>query len=157
MKYKSVLIDQIKACYKDKSWISPLKEILIDISAMEATWKNESNQSIWSLVNHLIFWNEKWLERFNVEQVELDNTINNDDTFYVNPNAINDEKWKETINKLETVFNNWIKVLEECDDSKLDTEIPTYFNAPWWGVVSNLCIHNAFHIGQIVLIKNRLE
>ncbi|WP_410769436.1 DinB family protein [Fontibacillus sp. BL9] len=157
MNNKSVLIDQIKACYNDKSWFIPLQEILIDISAIEAAKKNESNQSIWSIVNHLIFWNEKWLERFNVEQVELNNTLNNDDTFYVNPNTINDEEWKETLNKLETVFNSWIEVLEESEESKLNIEIPTYYNAPWWGVVSNLCIHNAYHIGQIMLIKKQIR
>lgn len=157
MSYKSILIDQLNACYNDKSWFIPLHEILIDLDATQAAWENESEQSIWSIVNHLIYWNEKWLERYNDEQVELDSSINNDDTFYLNRDAINDVEWKNTLQRLETVFHSWNRALEESDDLKLTKEIPTYFHAPWWGVVSNLCIHNAYHIGQIMLLKKQLR
>ncbi|MET3846449.1 DinB family protein [Paenibacillus sp. OAE614] len=156
MSYRSILIDQLNACYNDKSWFIPLHEILKDLNATQAAWENESNQSIWSIVNHLIFWNEKWLERYNVEQFELESSINNDDTFYVNPHTINDFEWKKTLQRLETVFESWNRALEESEDHKLIKEIPSYFNAPWWGVVSNLCIHNAYHIGQIMLLKKQL-
>ncbi|MNW60756.1 DinB superfamily protein [compost metagenome] len=157
MDYKSILLDQLNACYRDKSWFIPLHEILIDLNATQAAWETESNQSIWSLVNHLIFWNEKWLERYNTEQFDLKSSINNGDTFYVNPHSINDLEWKKTLQRLETVFYNWNRVLEESTDLKLISEIPSYFNAPWWGVVSNLCIHNAYHIGQIMLLKKQLQ
>lgn len=155
MNYKSILIDQINACYNDKSWFIPLQKILIDVNAEQAALENEGKQSMWSIVNHLIFWNEKWLERFNAEQFELNSTLNNDDTFYVNPNAINDVEWKRTLHRLEIVFRSWSKLIEECEYSKLNSEIPLYFNAPWWGVISNLCIHNAYHIGQIMLLKKQ--
>ncbi|TJY43853.1 DinB family protein [Cohnella pontilimi] len=156
MNYKSILLDQLNACYNDKSWFIPLQEILIDLNAAQAAWENESKQSIWSIVNHLNFWNEKWLERYNLEQFESKSSINNDDTFYVNPHSINDIEWKKTLQRLETVFKSWNRALEESEDHKLITEIPSYFNAPWWGVVSNLCIHNAYHIGQIMLLKKQL-
>lgn len=156
MSYKSILIDQLNACYNDKSWFIPLHEILKDLNATEAAWENGSKQSIWSIVNHLIFWNEKWLERYYVEQFELESSINNDDTFYVNPHTINELEWKKTLQRLETVFNSWNRALEESEDLKLIKEIPSYFNAAWWGVISNLCIHNAYHIGQIMLLKKQL-
>ncbi|MFD2699579.1 DinB family protein [Paenibacillus shunpengii] len=156
MSYKSILLDQLNACYNDKSWFIPLHEILIDLNAAQAAWETESKQSIWSIVNHLIFWNEKWLERYNAGQFELDSTINNEDTFYVNPHSINDLEWKKTLQRLETVFIYWNRVIEESSDAKLISVIPSYYNAPWWGVVSNLCIHNAYHIGQIMLLKKQL-
>ncbi|UUZ95080.1 DinB family protein [Paenibacillus sp. P25] len=157
MNYKSILIDQLTACYNDKSWFIPLQETLIDVTAVQAALENESKQSIWKIVNHLIFWNEKWLERFNVEQFELNNTIDNNDTFYINPNDINDFEWRRTLIRLEVVFRRWKESLEECEDSKLISLIPSYFNSPWWGVVSNLCIHNAYHIGQIMLLKKQIQ
>jgi uncharacterized damage-inducible protein DinB len=157
MTIKSILIDQITACYNDKSWFIPLEEILVDLTAEQAACENESKQTIWSIVNHLIFWNEKWLERFNSGQFEINSKINNDETFYINPVDINELEWKGTLFRVEKVFNSWRMALEECNDSKLTTEIPGYYNAPWWGVVSNLCIHNAYHIGQIMLLKKQIR
>jgi uncharacterized damage-inducible protein DinB len=153
--YKSILIDQMTACYNDKSWFLPLKEILAELTAEQAAAENECKQSIWKIVNHLHFWNEKWLERFKLEVIESAHS-DNEETFYLNPHGINDYEWGETVNKLEAVYESWIKELQDCEDSKLMITIPTYFNAPWWGVVSNLCTHNAYHIGQIMLLKKQM-
>ncbi|MCM3127559.1 DinB family protein [Paenibacillus provencensis] len=156
MNYKSILLDQLNACYNDKSWFIPLHEILIDLNGAQAAWETESKSSIWSIVNHLIFWNEKWLERYNAGHFELESSLNNDDTFYVDPHSIDDLEWKKTLQRLENVFYRWNRALEESTDSKLISVIPSYYNAPWWGVVSNLSIHNAYHIGQIMLLKKQL-
>lgn len=87
---------------------------------------------------------------------ELESSLNNDDTFYVDPHSIDDLEWKKTLQRLENVFYRWNRALEESTDSKLISVIPSYYNAPWWGVVSNLSIHNAYHIGQIMLLKKQL-
>ncbi|KQY84154.1 hypothetical protein ASD24_10245 [Paenibacillus sp. Root52] len=157
MSYKSILIDQLTACYNDKSWFLPLAEILDDLTAEEAVIKNDNEQSIWSIVNHLIFWNEKWLERFKAGEFRLDHNIDNDETFAVAQDQLNEIGWTETLNRLENVFVNWKVVLEETEDSKLTKQLPEYFNAPWWGVVSNLSIHNAYHVGQIMLLKKQIR
>jgi len=157
MSYKSILIDQLTACYNDKSWFVPLAEILDDLTAEEAVIKNDNEQSIWSIVNHLIFWNEKWLERFKAGEFRLDHNIDNDETFAVAQDQLNEIGWTETLNKLEKVFVNWRVVLEETEESKLTKQLPEYFDAPWWGVVSNLSIHNAYHVGQIMLLKKQIR
>lgn len=157
MTYKSILIDQLNACYNDKSWFIPLADILADLTVKEAITMNEDKQTIWSIVNHLIYWNEKWLESFKAGEIVLSNTINNDETFSLTPDQMNDFGWKKTLNRLENVFINWITFLEGTDESKLTKQLPEYFNAPWWGVVSNLSIHNAYHIGQIMLLKKQIR
>lgn len=157
MSYKSILIDQLTACYNDKSWFIPLAEILDDLTAEEAVIKNDNEESIWSLVNHLIFWNEKWLDRFKAREFNLDHNIDNDETFTVAQDQLNEAGWTETLNKLENVFVNWKVVLEETEESKLTKQLPEYFDAPWWGVVSNLSIHNAYHVGQIMLLKKQIR
>ncbi|UUZ78812.1 hypothetical protein LJK88_26400 [Paenibacillus sp. P26] len=43
MNYKSILIDQLTACYNDKSWFIPLQETLIDVTAVQARWKMKAN------------------------------------------------------------------------------------------------------------------
>ncbi|WP_128100883.1 DinB family protein [Paenibacillus sp. DCT19] len=157
MSYKSILIDQLTACYNDKSWFIPLAEILDDLAAEEAVIKNDNEQSIWSIVNHLIFWNEKWLERFKAGEFRLEHNIDNDETFAVVQDQLNEIGWTETLNRLENVFVSWRVVLEETEESKLTKQLPEYFDAPWWGVVSNLSIHNAYHVGQIMLLKKQIR
>ncbi|MEY8744384.1 DinB family protein [Paenibacillus tundrae] len=157
MSYKSILIDQLTACYNDKSWFVPLAEILEDLTAEEAVIKNDNGQSIWSIVNHLIFWNEKWLERFKAGEFILNNNIDNDETFAVAQDQLNEAGWTETLDRLENVLVSWRVVLEETEESKLTKQLPEYFDAPWWGVVSNLSIHNAYHVGQIMLLKKQIR
>lgn len=157
MTYKSILIDQLTACYNDKSWFLPLADILEDLTVAEAVTENDNKQTIWSIVNHLIYWNETWLERFKEGEFILNNAINNDETFSLTQDQLNEVGWKETLNRLENVFSNWRVILEETDESKLTKQLPEYFNAPWWGVVSNLSIHNAYHIGQIMLLKKQIR
>jgi len=157
MTYKSILIDQLTACYNDKSWFIPLADILEDVTLEEALTEDENKQTIWSIVNHLIYWNELWLERFKAGEFMLNNAINNDETFALTQDQLNGLGWKETLNRLENVFSNWRVILEETDESKLTKQLPEYFNAPWWGVVSNLSIHNAYHVGQIMLLKKQIR
>ncbi|MBB6022256.1 hypothetical protein HNR77_003353 [Paenibacillus sp. JGP012] len=157
MSYKSILIDQLTACYNDQSWFLSLEDILKDVTAEEAATGNNNKQTIWSIVNHLIFWNEKWLGRFKAGEFVLNHEINNDETFSLDPDQLTDSGWKETLSRLEHVFSDWRIVLEETDEMKLTKQLPEYFNAPWWGVVSNLSIHNAYHIGQIMLLKKQIR
>ncbi|WP_434751566.1 DinB family protein [Paenibacillus amylolyticus] len=158
MSYKAILLDQLNACYDDPSWFTPLHDILVDLTVEEAAYvQSEQGHSIWGIVNHLIFWNQKWLERYISEHIEGNYSAQNDATFVVDPSEINDLQWRETLHKLETVFRDWNKALEESDENKLIQPIPSFFNAPWWRVVSNLCTHNAYHIGQIMLLKKTMR
>lgn len=84
-------------------------------------------------------------------------SVNNEDTFEIDPSNLNDVEWGKTLHRLKTVFGDWNRALEDSEEHKLTREIPSYFNAPWWGVVSNLCIHNAYHIGQIILLKKSMK
>jgi hypothetical protein len=155
---KEILLDQLAACHDDESWFKPSTTILSDLSADEAIWKAEDSQhSIWALVNHLIFWNEMWLNRFKDDLIEENSKITNDETFEVDQLQLNEESWNETIRRLSDSFVNWRDAVRNCEHSKLEKRISSYFNAQWWGVISNLCIHNAYHIGQMMLLKKVIK
>ncbi|MEC0126579.1 DinB family protein [Paenibacillus pabuli] len=156
MSTKLVLLDQLAACYHDKSWFMPLDEMLRDVTAAQALWLNDEGQSIWRLVNHLTFWNETWLDRFLKGEVGSGINMSNDETFIVNPSQVSEEDWQKSIAHVSATFSRWIQAVEDSDDAKLGTTIPSYFNAPWWNVISNLCIHNAYHIGQIMMLRKKV-
>ncbi|MCC3377109.1 DinB family protein [Cohnella sp. REN36] len=155
---KEVLLDQLAACHDDESWFKSSKTILDDLSVAEANWKTEGNPySIWEIVNHLIFWNELWLKRFIEDDAFEKSNVNNDETFKMSDTKATEESWHETIQRLSNGFSEWRDRIAQCEVAKLEKRIPSYFNAPWWGVVSNLCIHNAYHIGQMMLLKKLVE
>jgi hypothetical protein len=155
---KEVLLDQLAACHDDESWFKPSKTILDDLSVDEAIWKAaDDRHSIWALANHLIFWNEMWLNRFKDDLIEENSKITNDETFEVDQLQLNEESWNETIRRLSDSFKNWRDAVRNCEHSKLEKSIPSYFNAQWWGVISNLCIHNAYHTGQMMLLKKVIK
>ncbi|WP_256256263.1 DinB family protein [Paenibacillus sp. BC26] len=155
---REVLLDQLAACHNDESWFKSSKTILEDISVAEAIRKTEGNSSsIWEIANHLIFWNEMWLRRFINNDVIEENKIGNDETFELDHTNINEKGWNETIQRLQNGFIEWRDMISNCEESKLESRIPSYFNAQWWGVISNLCIHNAYHIGQMMLLKKQVK
>lgn len=155
---KEVLLDQLAACHDDESWFKSSKTILDDISVAEAIWKTEGNPySIWEIANHLIYWNELWLRRFINDDMNDKSNMNNDETFELNHMKMNEESWHETIQRLSNGFSEWRDIITNCEVLKLERIIPSYFNAHWWGVISNLCIHNAYHIGQMMLLKKLVK
>ncbi len=59
---KDVISEQFDACYDENTWFVALKPALDGVTAEHATWKPAGvDNSIWEEVNHLIFWNERWL------------------------------------------------------------------------------------------------
>jgi hypothetical protein len=151
---KEVLLDQIAACHNDESWFKSSTAILNDVSVDEAVWKVEDYpHSICEIANHLIYWNEMWLNRYINADLFKNGNENNDETFELDLQMQDEASWNETIQKLSNGFVQWRETITNCDDSKLGERIPSYFNAQWWGVISNLCTHNAYHIGQMMLLK----
>nr|WP_245363801.1 DinB family protein [Cohnella thailandensis] len=142
------------ACHDEESWFKSSKTILDDLSVAEAVWKTEGHpHSIWEIANHLIYWNEMWLSRFINEDMIESRKINNEETFELDRLKLTEESWRTTIRQLSNGFAEWRDIIANCEVSKLERRIPSYFNAPWWNVVSNLCIHNAYHIGQMMFLK----
>ncbi|SDX46133.1 DinB family protein [Paenibacillus sp. CF384] len=153
---RDVLLDQLAACHNDESWFKSSTTILDDISVADATRKTSGHSSsIWEIVNHLIYWNEMWLRRFVNDEVIEKHTIENDETFKMDYTKIDEAGWNEARERLNQSFLEWRDTIRNCEESKLERRIPSYFNAQWWGVISNLCIHNAYHIGQLMVLKKQ--
>ncbi|MGC5324298.1 DinB family protein [Brevibacillus sp. SYSU BS000544] len=153
---KDVLLDQLAACQNDPSWFPTIEEALAGLTAEQAAWSENEATSIWQIVHHLTFWNYRWLRRFKEGKDAFDK-VDNEMTFSVSGTEITEDEWQLTVDKLNRSFADWRETLAACDESKLDEPIPTFApEARWWGAISNLCTHNAYHIGQIVLMKKRL-
>ncbi|MEP6850534.1 MAG: DinB family protein [Acidobacteriota bacterium] len=145
---REVLLEQFTACYDENNWFVSLKSVLDGVTADQAAWKPANvENSIWESVNHIIFWNERWLQRFRGELNEPQD-VENKSTF-----RSNDIDWQATIARMNSVMNEWREKLGLIDDEKLDSPVNEQYQAPWRSPLAQQNIHNAYHIGQILLLR----
>jgi uncharacterized damage-inducible protein DinB len=137
---KSVLLDQLRSTHDKENWFVPVSTALEGLTAEQAAWSDGSgNHSVGQLANHLLFWNERQLQKFKGKQSTPFNG-NNDETF----NAFTKEQWAETIKNLHNVLSDLEKMVENADEASLKS---------WAEIVANISAHNAYHTGQIIYVR----
>ncbi len=148
---KQYLLDQLKTTYNEKGWLVPLIISVENLSAEKAALKDETgNHSVWGIVDHMIFWNERWLTRLkdgNPGKVETDNSA----TFEIS--APDETAWSEAVKKLSGILAEVISIVESSDDKFLSAEAFPGYGASWYEMFAQFNLHNAYHIGQIVQLR----
>ncbi len=145
---KDLLLEQLTACYDEDTWFVSVKNAVAGLSGEQAAWKPDgADNSIWEEVNHLIFWNERWLRRYRgeltyPEDIENTGTFKSDET-----------DWQKTLENLYAVMDQWRETLNEIIDETLASPVNDQYQAPWRSPLAQQNIHNAYHIGQIVLLR----
>lgn len=152
MTQKEILLEQIASCRNQKNWFVPVSDAVAGLNAKQASKHDEStNHSVWQVVNHLIFWNERWLNRFKgITPPKLEG-----DTGATFSEDEGDQMWKLSVNKLDKVLSEWEKELKIAEETKLQNEALKDFGDSWYAVLSQITIHNAYHIGQIVTLRKQ--
>lgn len=153
MTQKEILLEQMAACRNQKAWFVPLSDALTGLSPQQAAWRDGSeNHSIWQLVNHLIFWNERWLMRFKgVTPPKMEGEISA--TFGTETGAV--DEWEAIVKRLDEVLAELENELSNTDEEKLGQEAFKDAGDSWSAFLAQLTIHNAYHIGQIVYTRKR--
>ncbi len=137
---KSVLSAQLKTTHDKEDWFVPISKALEGVTAEQAVWKDGSgNHSIGQLANHILFWNERQLQKFKGEK-ETPFNGNNEETF----NSFDKATWIQTVKKLDAVLTELEKIVENADESFLKS---------WAETISNISTHNAYHTGQIIFVR----
>ena len=143
-----VLIEQHTACYDADGWFVCLRTALHGVTAEQAGWKPAGvDNSIHETVNHLIFWNERWLQRYRGE-LNKPEDVENKGTF-----KSDEADWQRTLVKLWSLMDEWRDKLAVITDEKLTQFVNAEYQAPWTSPLAHQNIHNAYHIGQIVLLR----
>jgi hypothetical protein len=148
MTTKELLLKQMAACHDEENWFVPITKALAGLTAEQAAWRDGSmNNSIWQNVNHLSFWNERFINRFldiPMEKFEGDN----DTTFRTGKENGSEEDWISAKERLLGILSRWKTVVTEADDEKFLRSKPP--SGIWYEVIGNISMHTAYHIGQIV-------
>ena len=137
---KSILLEQLRSTHNKAEWFVPANTAVEGLTAEQASWTDgKGNHSVGQLVNHLIFWDRRSLQKFNGEPEEKFSG-NNDETF----NNFDAKKWDAAVKQLDEVMTEWEKAVEAADESKLKD---------WYSEIAHIGTHNAYHIGQIIYVR----
>ncbi|MFI8685982.1 DinB family protein [Rossellomorea sp. NPDC077527] len=147
-----IYVEQLDMHFHENEWFASLDQALDGVNAAEAAWTSSGfSNSIWQIVNHLIFWNEDVIHRMNGTE-NPHKAEDNEETFG-NPGDPEDEMgWAQTVKRLNEVMNHLKTVIADLDDEKL--KAPYAANrSSLERLLSNIMMHDTYHIGQIVLLR----
>jgi uncharacterized damage-inducible protein DinB len=151
MTTKELLIKEFSASFDEENWFIPLTRAIDGLSAEEAAWKDgSSNHSVWQLVNHIYFWNERYFHRF--KDTPLPSIkITNDETF----DHTNESDWKVATERLISLMNEWRQLMQKSPESKFDEECIHGKPEPWASVIAQINLHTSYHVGQILYVRRQ--
>jgi len=130
--------------YKYDDWVHPLAEVLDGVTAQRALERaRPDSKGIWDIVLHLALWNENIVNR-----VESGTKVRPAEADWPKPPSEADEAaWKSAQNRLWVSLDSVRKMLET-------TSMEAIRQSPYG--LADLLVrfsHNAYHIGQIVKIR----
>ena len=152
MTTKEFLLDQFSYTYDTDGWFVALKNTFKDLSAENAAWKPDGvDNSIWGIVQHLNFYNERFLRKFKGETVEELN-IENSETF-AGAADVSEEAWAAEIERFDHVMSGWRTAFEAATEEKFREIYYEESQTNWAQVVGLMNTHHAHHGGQIVILR----
>ncbi len=138
--------------YAGNPWIEvTITDTLKHITADMAYKKPAAGiNSIWEIVNHLISWRTTILKR--LQGAIIPSPPNN----YFEPvKDKSQEAWEATLERLNKSQTEWEELLPKLSEEKYDEFYPNYGYSVC-EFVNGIIQHDAYHLGQIVLIKKLL-
>jgi uncharacterized damage-inducible protein DinB len=155
MNTKQILLEQMQASHNQQSWFVTMNTAIAGINAEQAAWKTAvDNNSIWRIVNHLIFWNRVYLNRF-LGTPNPNLKGDNESSFEGQRTSGTDEQWQAVAKDMYAVMSDWEKALTEASEAKLAEPFSNDSPDPWGSFIALVNIHNAYHIGQIVTLRKQ--
>jgi len=152
MTTKEILVEQLTICFDENGWFVALKNALRNLTAEQAGWKMEAlENSIWGILAHLNFYNERYLRRFKGEAIPPV-SIENSETF-AGAAELSETAWQAEVESFERIMSEWRNLIKAADEEKLGQAVSAENSSRWWEVISNINTHNAHHGGQIVVIR----
>lgn len=149
---KDILLKQFATCYNENGWFVAVLNTLEGVTAEQAVWKpGGSDNSIWETLAHLTYYNNAYLIRFSGENYEY-KVADNDATFEA-PEDPSDEEWLAVVKNFDRVMRELRSLIKAADEAKFSQPVSEKNQASWAELILNINAHNAYHGGQILLIR----
>ncbi|MEO5890758.1 MAG: DinB family protein [Ferruginibacter sp.] len=150
MKETARIAKLLEDIYEGDPWIDvTLTGTLKNISPAGAANKIDPWNSIWEIVNHIISWRETVLQR--VQGIVVDSPADN----YFKPVTDQSENaWQRTLQDLKISQDKWNTFLEKMTEDDLEKINPKN-NSSYYNNIHGIIQHDAYHLGQIVLLAKK--
>jgi len=151
---KEIILDLFETTYNSPGWNPTISDVIEGLALEQAIWKPRDHlHNIWDLLNHLIYWNDRWLRRFNGAVPPETQYDDNTATFSQADFERTEENWVKTIERVHEVCKSWIKAITYTNDEKLVSPVSEQLEGKWWNFLTNLNLHNSYHVGQIITLR----
>jgi uncharacterized damage-inducible protein DinB len=152
MTARQILLDQFAACHDTNGWFVAMDGALSGLTSRQAAWRGDpSGHSVWQILTHVTFWNDRYLRRF--RDLPVEQVGENAATFDAQPPSGNEEAWSAARARFDEVMKEWKKTIAEAHEKKLDGPVGSDSPETWYAKLSHIALHTAHHIGQIVTIR----
>jgi uncharacterized damage-inducible protein DinB len=139
--------------YDGNAWIDvTIFRTLKNINSEQAFSRPAENlNSIWEIVNHLVSWRETVLKRMGGEIIE--EPKNN---FFEPVKDHSEEAWQNTLKRFEKSQQMWLQFLSAFDNQNLG-KFYSQSKYTYYDLMHGVIQHDAYHLGQIVLLKKMVS
>lgn len=130
-----------------EDWYPPLDAALKGVTSEQASWRSEgeATNTIWQLVSHLTHYKKQFLHNL---KEEANAATANDFSF--SSTLHGEEQWQTTVADLDGVHRQIHEELSRLNEDGLNQKIGETRIGQW---ATSLIMHDAYHTGQIVLIR----
>ena len=144
------ILSLLLSTFEKNAWHGPsVKEVLKDITPVQAYKKLEHTHSIIELVAHMTSW-----RIFVIKKLEGD--INYKVNDELNFPAVTD--WVEAVEKLSSSQSRLIELIKKIPGSRLSEIVPHDAHGyTFRTLIHGIIHHDLYHIGQIALIKKTIN
>lgn len=152
MTTREALIRQFTACYDKNGWFVAVRNAVVGLEVEQACWKPDDIDvnCIWEMLSHITYYNNAYLQRFKGVDYKFDVASNNE-TFSVG--EYEEAEWQADIARFDAVMTEWRQLIETADEYRLSQPVSAEILTPWADVIATINAHNAYHSGQIVLLR----
>ena len=149
---KELLLQQFDMCYDRNGWFVAIRNALDGVTVEQAVWTPDDygDNCIWELVSHVTYYIHAYVQRFKGVAFEYD-VADNDETF--RSGELTESDWQADLAKFDVVVKEFRALLANADEGKLDEPVPAKAERKWWEVIADINAHNAYHGGQILLLR----
>jgi len=120
----------------------------VDATLAQQTIGNSQN-SIWQLVFHIIYWRTTVINRLNGS---IDPPPFKDMSL---PDSLNEESWKQTLIDFEATYHQLRSTIAHFKEDSLHKPSPKPEQS-FYQLMLGCLQHDAYHLGQIVLLKRAI-
>lgn len=148
---KELILEQFDQGFDANGWFVAVKNALDGVTVEQAVWKpRDEVNCIWETLSHLTYYNNAYLQRFKGIDYQYD-IATNDESFSTGED--DEASWQAEITRFDVVMNEFRNLIDKADESKFAEHVSAENQTKWATLILNVAAHNAYHSGQIMLIR----